>query len=101
MLGCKYEGKNGFHSFPSDQTVTAKWIEFAQVKKPDVLIDRSKQKSLSHSHYQLCRNHFNPIDDYESNVNGDRRLKKGVIPSRCSPNILLSVEREHDYSPVN
>lgn len=100
VLGCNYEGKNGFHSFPSDQAVAAKWIEFSQAKQPDTLLNRSKNKSLSHSFYLICKNHFKPTD-YESNVNGDRRLKKGVIPSLCLPKILLSIKKEHDYSPVN
>lgn len=99
VLGCKYEAKNGLHSFPSDQSVAAKWIELSQVKKADMLLDRSKNKTLSHSFYQICKKHFFP-DDYVSNVNGDRRLKKGAIPSLCLPNTLLSIEREHDYTTV-
>lgn len=99
VLGCKYEGKNGLHSFPSDHSVAVKWIEFSQVKKADMLLDRSKNKTLSHSYYQICKNHFIP-DDYVSNVNGDGRLKKGSIPSLCLPNALLSIEKEHDYTPV-
>lgn len=100
VLGCKYEGKNGFHSFPSDQSAAAQWIELSQVKKKDTLMDRSKNKALSHSFYLICKNHFKP-SDYDSNGNGDRRLKKGVVPSLCLPNVLLSIEMEHDYTPVN
>lgn len=100
VLGCKYEGKSGLHSFPSDQTVAAQWIELSQVKKPDILIDRSNKKTLSHSFYHICQKHFKP-SDYVSNGNGDQRLKKGTIPSQCLPKILMSIEMEHDYAPVN
>lgn len=100
VLGCKYEGKNGLHSFPADQSVAAKWIELSQVKQKDALVDRSEKKTLSHSFYLICKNHFKP-SDYDSNVHGDGRLKKGVVPSLCLSNALLSIQREHDYTPVN
>lgn len=100
VLGCSYEGGKGLHSFPSDQAVAVKWIELSQVKKPDKLIELLNHKKLSHSYYQICQKHFKPTD-YVCNGNGDRRLKKGALPSQCVPNSLLSIEREHDYAPVN
>lgn len=99
VLGCNYEGQKGFHSFPSDQVVAAKWVNVIKARNTEQLLNRLKAKKLSHSYNQICKKHFNP-KDYVT-VNGDRRLKKGAIPSLCLPDLLLTIKKEHDYALVN
>ena len=75
VIGCGFEGKTGFLSFPKSETESARrkiWIETLK-------LDSTKVTSNS----KVCEKHFAP-SDFLPKTNRIR-LKQGTNPSRNLP----------------
>lgn len=81
VKGCKTEGKNGFHSFPSNILAAERWVRAIQAWN---LVDRLKANKVSHSFYKVCRKHFKDTD-FQLNGKGQIVVKADSTPSLFLP----------------
>lgn len=74
VAGCKTRSSNGFHNFPTNRKVCLEWMQ--KTGKQDWDVDK-----IPKSFHKVCKNHFES-NDFEINMNGKKRLRKGAVPSQ-------------------
>lgn len=82
--GCKIRSSNGFHNFPTNTKVCFEWMK-------RTLKDNLDVKKMPQSFHKVCKKHFGD-SDFQINISGKKRLKKGVVPSRFLPGEGVNLE---------
>lgn len=77
VTGCKTRSSNGFHNFPTNKKVCLEWMK--KTKKQHLNIN-----TISKSYHKVCKKHFADCD-FEINISGKKKLKKGTIPHLFLP----------------
>ncbi len=70
---CPTRSSNGFHNFPTDKKICLEWMKRTGKTNLDINI-------ISRSFHKVCKKHF-VASDFQINVSGKKRLKKGAVPS--------------------
>lgn len=83
---CSTRSSNGFHNFPTDKKVCLEWMRRTGKENLDV-------NTISKSFHKVCKIHF-VAGDFQINVSGKKRLKKGAVPSLFLSDITVESERD-------
>lgn len=84
VAGCKTRSSNGFHNFPTNTEVCLEWMKRTQKQNWAV-------NKIPKSFHKVCNDHFKS-SDFEINISGKKRLKRGAVPSQSLPGANVNSE---------